>query len=296
MFVVCGASVEALSGRADDFVPLWRFGAQVMEQQTISIAKGGITTTLNTRAAVLAAANPAYGRYDRRRTPEQNINLPAALLSRFDLLFLLLDDNGDHDLELARHVTHVHRTGSHPALGFEPVDSAIMRAYIAEARRSPTPTIPADGLLGDYIVNNYVGMRAQDPENDNSGGYTGARTLLSILRLAQALARLRFSAEIGQGDLDEAMRLLTSSKSSLDKHQSHGGVYFAAEEDAQTRIFNLIRAMMAERQVKTLKFSEFEPRLLSSGFTREDIDTTLEDYAKLDVWSVNNRQQKLVMV
>ena len=65
--------------------------AQVMEQQTVSIAKAGITTTLNTRTTVLAAANPAWGRYDVRRSPAENIALPAALLSRFDLMWLILD-------------------------------------------------------------------------------------------------------------------------------------------------------------------------------------------------------------
>jgi hypothetical protein len=70
---------------------MWMFWWQVMEQQTVSIAKAGITTTLNTRTTVLAAANPAWGRYDTRRSPAENIALPAALLSRFDLMWLILD-------------------------------------------------------------------------------------------------------------------------------------------------------------------------------------------------------------
>eukprot|EP00983_Pelagomonas_calceolata_P133724 1161990-Pelagomonas_calceolata.AAC.3 len=65
-----------------------------MEQQTVSIAKAGITTTLNTRTTLMAAANPAWGRYDKKRTPAENINLPAALLSRFDILWLMLDEVG----------------------------------------------------------------------------------------------------------------------------------------------------------------------------------------------------------
>merc|ERR1712151_496113 len=82
---------------------------EVMEQQSISIAKAGITTTLNCRTTVLAAANPIYGRYNPYKSPVENVDLPAALLSRFDLLFLLLDTvDQDKDRMLALHVTKVH--------------------------------------------------------------------------------------------------------------------------------------------------------------------------------------------
>ncbi len=74
---------------------------QVMEQQTVSIAKAGITTTLNTRTTILAAANPAWGRWDKRRTIEENVNMPHALLSRFDLMWLILD-KPDEELVGAR--------------------------------------------------------------------------------------------------------------------------------------------------------------------------------------------------
>lgn len=72
---------------------------EVMEQQTISIAKAGITTTLNARTSILAAANPVYGRYQSKISPQKNINLPAALLSRFDMIFIMLD-TAEHSKDL----------------------------------------------------------------------------------------------------------------------------------------------------------------------------------------------------
>lgn len=101
---------------------------EVMEQQTISISKAGISTTLNARTSILAAANPLYGRYNAKVSPVENINLPAALLSRFDLLFLILDKpNRDDDERLAQHVTHVHMFNTHPELEFAPVEPNVMR-------------------------------------------------------------------------------------------------------------------------------------------------------------------------
>jgi DNA replication licensing factor MCM7 len=115
---------------------------EVMEQQTVSIAKAGITTRLNARASVLAAANPIYGKYNKKLTPQQNINLPAALLSRFDLIFLLLDKADlTNDEMLATHVTHVHQHMAPPKLDFDPLPPSFIRAYIAEAKKCE-PIIP----------------------------------------------------------------------------------------------------------------------------------------------------------
>lgn len=114
---------------------------EVMEQQTVSIAKAGITTTLNARTAILAAANPRYGRYNRYADKDahvamqKNINLPAALLSRFDLIFLLLDEvDADNDKALASHVTYVHQHEDHPPLDFTPLPPRTIRQYVAIAK------------------------------------------------------------------------------------------------------------------------------------------------------------------
>merc|ERR1719445_2974998 len=132
---------------------------EVMEQQTVSIAKAGITTTLNARTAILAAANPAFGRYNKKRTPEENIALPAALLSRFDLLYVLVDKpDQDADIALARHITHVHQHNTHPKLDFDPFSPAFLRAYIAKARTFEPVMLPK---LAEFMIGSYTQMRQE---------------------------------------------------------------------------------------------------------------------------------------
>ncbi|KHJ85600.1 hypothetical protein OESDEN_14669, partial [Oesophagostomum dentatum] len=110
---------------------------EVMEQQTISIAKAGIMTTLNARVAIVAAANPAFGRYNPKRSIEQNIDLPAALLSRFDLLWLIQDKpDRDADKRLAAHITYVHMNSKQPEIdGMKPIDMRLIRRLIEVAQR-----------------------------------------------------------------------------------------------------------------------------------------------------------------
>ena len=83
---------------------------EVMEQQTISISKAGISTTLNARTSILAAANPIGGRYDRKKSLRANVAMTAPIMSRFDLFFVVLDECDEKsDLNIARHIVNVHR-------------------------------------------------------------------------------------------------------------------------------------------------------------------------------------------
>ncbi|KAK3747492.1 hypothetical protein QZH41_011365, partial [Actinostola sp. cb2023] len=186
---------------------------EVMEQQTVSIAKAGIMTTLNARVAILAAANPAYGRYNPKKSAEQNIQLPAALLSRFDVLWLIRDKpDKDNDLRLAQHITYVHQNSCHPPSEFEPLDMKLMRRYIA-ACKEKMPVIPES--LTDFIVSAYVEMR-KDARTSHDTTFTSPRTLLAVLRLSTALARLRLADVVEREDVNEAMRLIEMSKASLN--------------------------------------------------------------------------------
>jgi len=210
---------------------------EVMEQQSISIAKAGITTTLNCRTTVLAAANPQFGRYNPYKSPVENIDLPPALLSRFDLLFLLLDTvDNEKDKKLALHVCKVHSSyGAERVdekkgkpgdsgdgevadvlnLGFKPYDATFMRAYIRRAK-SLEPMIE-DSLQRD-IVDAYVSIRDDEKRGDMDSrkSYTTPRQLLAMLRLSQAHARCRFSERVERQDFDEAMRLTKASKESVE--------------------------------------------------------------------------------
>jgi len=99
-----------------------------MEQQTISIAKAGIIASLNARVSIIAAANPAFGRYNPNRSIEDNIRLPAALLSRFDLIWLIQDiPDREADKKLGDHIAYVHMHGEQPPSQFQPIDMVLFR-------------------------------------------------------------------------------------------------------------------------------------------------------------------------
>lgn len=265
---------------------------EVMEQQTISISKAGISTTLNARTSILAAANPVYGRYNPRISPVENINLPAALLSRFDILFLLLDTpTRETDEQLAKHVAFVHMNSRHPDIGTDNVvfSPHEVRSYIAQAR-TYRPVVPES--VSEYMIKTYVRMRDQQQRAEKKGKqftHTTPRTLLGVVRLAQALARLRFSNEATQDDVDEALRLVEASKESLNSEGSG-----KKPLDAVSNIFRLVKGLADrgdcrpdnvddDELVGQLSLRKVKERVIAKGYTEDQWLETLRAYTENDV-------------
>ncbi|KAJ3477798.1 hypothetical protein NLG97_g8741 [Lecanicillium saksenae] len=279
---------------------------EVMEQQTISISKAGISTTLNARTSILAAANPIYGRYNPRISPVENINLPAALLSRFDILFLLLDvPTRESDEQLAKHVAYVHMNNRHPDLGTDNVvfTPHEVRSYVAQAR-TYRPVVPES--VTEYMIRTYVRMRDQQQRAEKKGKqftHTTPRTLLGVVRLAQALARLRFSNEVTQDDVDEALRLVEASKDSLNVELGSG----RRGLNASSRIYNLVKALADSGACRAddaeddelgieLSMRKVKERVIAKGFTEDQWMNALEEYTTLDVWQTTGSGTRLVFV
>ncbi|EHK40898.1 uncharacterized protein TrAtP1_004275 [Trichoderma atroviride] len=280
---------------------------EVMEQQTISISKAGISTSLNARTSILAAANPVYGRYNPRISPVENINLPAALLSRFDILFLILDTpTRDTDEQLAKHVTYVHMNSRHPDLGTDNVvfSPHEVRSYVAQAR-TYRPVVPES--VSEYMIKTYVRLRDQQQRAEKKGKqftHTTPRTLLGVVRLAQALARLRFSNQVTQDDVDEALRLIEASKDSLNTEANgpRRGL------NASSRIYNLVKALADSGACRPddadeddelgveLSMRKVKERVIAKGFTEDQWLNALEEYTTLDVWQTAGGGSRLVFV
>uniref|UniRef100_A0A915P804 DNA replication licensing factor MCM7 n=2 Tax=Meloidogyne TaxID=189290 RepID=A0A915P804_9BILA len=239
---------------------------EVMEQQTISIAKAGIMTSLNARVAIIAAANPAYGRYNPSRSIEDNIRLPAALLSRFDILWLIQDTpDRDSDRKLADHITYVHRKGEQPDATFKPVDMKLFRKYIAVCKRKD-PVLPDD--LKELLVDKYVELR-RESKNSADSTFTSPRILLAAIRACTALARLRLSNVVEEADVKEALRLLDSARESLRAHKQ---TTTDRSRDPVNRAFDTLREMLRESDGQQVLLEKLYARCAQRGIVYGVVD------------------------
>jgi replicative DNA helicase Mcm len=176
---------------------------EAMEQHTVSVAKGGIVATLNARTALLAAANPALGRYEPYRTVAENIALPVTILSRFDLIFVLRDvPEKETDAKMTEHILEIHRRGTSPAES--PIPSSLLRKYISYTKNiKPQLTEEALRRLKDF----YLEMRAAS-ETEGTPIAITARQLESLVRIAEARARIAYRKEILAEDAEAAIRIM----------------------------------------------------------------------------------------
>eukprot|EP01133_Synstelium_polycarpum_P000153 gene153-179_t len=220
---------------------------EVMEQQTVTISKAGIHASLNARCSVVAAANPIYGQYNRYKKPHDNICLPDSLLSRFDLLFIVLDHaNPDHDRRISEHILRMHRyrrpgdedtfVQSEPSsiLGGEmeireekldDEDTPMFQKYDkllhGSHQNSEILSIP---FIQKYIF--YAKNRVKPKLTDEAREYIitaftelrareeektlpiTTRSLETMIRLSQAHAKCRLSFEVQKEDAEVALEVL----------------------------------------------------------------------------------------
>ncbi len=174
---------------------------EVMEQQTVSVAKGGIVAMLNARTSILAAANPIFGRYDPYKNLYENINLPIPLLTRFDLIYVIRDvPDKEGDEKLAEHILEIRRKSSYTVA--PPIDFMLLRKYIAYTKRiNPSLSEEASKKLKEF----YLQMRALSQEGTIT---ITARQLETLIRLALARARLLLKNVADEEDADRAIALV----------------------------------------------------------------------------------------
>ena len=186
---------------------------EAMEQQTISIAKAGLSTVLNSRTSVLAAANPSMGCYDPLKSNEEQMDFKATILSRFDLIFKVLDPpNREKDELLARHILSLHRNGSSSrssAVG--PISHALLKSYVAYCRAQIITKL--DAGAEEELKNYYVQARKAANEvqkgDDRSVIKITVRQLESLVRITESLAKMRCQKLATAENARESIRLYT---------------------------------------------------------------------------------------
>ncbi|MBY9000224.1 MAG: helix-turn-helix domain-containing protein, partial [Candidatus Heimdallarchaeota archaeon] len=187
---------------------------------TISIAKAGIVATLNARTAIIAAANPRFGRYEDSRPPNENINLPPTILSRFDLIFVIKDEpDVEKDKKMARHILELRR--GHITEAAEPVISMdLLRKYISYAKQQVEPALTDEAM--ERIEAYYLDLR-KDSDASTAIAIT-PRYLEAIIRLSEAQARMALKDEVTIDHVEAAINLLRSSLEQVGKDPVTGKV------------------------------------------------------------------------
>lgn len=259
---------------------------QAMEQQEISVAKAGINATLKSRCALLGAANPKFGRFDDYAPIADQINIPPALLSRFDLIFPVTDKpDKERDGEMAGHILEVHKYGtmfSHEGdVEMDKIVPAIppdfMRKYIAYAKRHVFPVLSEEAI--ERIKNYYVDMRAKAKE---AIPFT-PRQLEAFIRIAEASARMRLSNVVSVEDADKAIAIVEYylTKVGMEKDLDTFNIDLITtgitktQKDKMKIITQIIREICRETDAPA-PFEEIVSRAQDEGMEKETVERLIE--------------------
>jgi len=216
---------------------------EAMEQQTISIAKAGITTMLNTRCAVLAAANPRFGTYDDLSNTADQMDFETTILSRFDMMFLVRDvRDAERDYNLAKHMSNLHK-GEVMEEREGPLSVLELRKYIEYCKRRCSPRLTAEAA--EVLKNHYVTIR-QAMKQDKATIPITVRQLEAIVRISESLAKMELREDVGIRHVEEALRMFTVS--TLDcANKDRGGVGIDLLSDAEKE-----ELQKAEEQIRRM--------------------------------------------
>ncbi|MDP7493562.1 MAG: minichromosome maintenance protein MCM [Candidatus Undinarchaeales archaeon] len=220
---------------------------EAMAQQTVTISKASIQATLKAQTAILAAANPKHGRFDPYQPPADQIDLPPTLINRFDLIFPIRDKpDREKDTRMAEHILHLHSSVEDQKE--PPISQDILRKYISFAKRNSSPRLTEAAI--QEIKNFFVGLRGQYSEKERSVPIS-VRQLESMIRLAEASARVRLSDRAEAEDAQRAIRLIfaylkevgfdpETGKLDIDRAS---GVTPASKRNLLTNVLGIIRSL-----------------------------------------------------
>lgn len=275
---------------------------EAMEQQTISIAKAGITTILNSRTSVLAAANPVFGRYDDMKSPGENIDFQTTILSRFDMIFIVKDEHDEaRDRTIARHVMNIHmnKPTSHAndadanagALG--EIDIEDLKRYVSYAKTRCAPRLSQEA--SEKLSSHYVSLRKQVAQverdnNERSSIPITVRQLEAIIRTSESLAKMTLSPTVKEEHVDEAIRLFKLS--TMDAVQA-GHVDGMTRGELQEEVTKLDRDI---RRRLPIGWSTSAGKLRAEfvevqGYTQHALDRALWVLEKRDVLRFSNQRK-----
>jgi len=254
---------------------------EAMEQHTVSIAKAGIVATLNARTSILAAANPTLGRYESSLSVQDNIRLPFTILSRFDLIWIMVDTiEATRDRELAQFILNMHQMKrAKDAPSIPPVSQEFLKKYIGYANRYVIPQLTPEAA--EVIENFYVDLR-KSAEGGAAVPIT-ARQLESLVRLSEARAKMALQPKVSKEDAQAAVRLMEDSlrmvaldrvtgKIDIDKLVSRMS---ASQRSSSDIIIKAIRDMEAEG-TSTVNKDALVQKAVSMGLAREQAEEVIE--------------------